>query len=362
MFSRDDLHAAKEAGIFKADQIEAFETFIAKNASPSVAGDEPLRFLSNFNDVFLTMGLGILLAGITGTIGIFAFSQSEYLIPLTLMVASFALSFYFTKRRRLLLPSMFLSSVLFIASLIFFGNVLSDNLDLGEEYIALWTIGATALLALVYYLIFRLPFSTLWLAGLTAMFFWFVIGLNVEPDPNLIGPMILTSGVVTMLAAIFFDARDPARISRLSDNGFWLHLVAAPQIILAMNILLVTRNLDFNDFDFEAFIATFNTPTSAIITLLLLVALALLSLALNRRALIVSGMLTFAGATAMLLRAIGVDGAMMALAPMLILGVIIVFLGAGWHTARRAVLTFLPTSGFWGRIFPPEMAHARLNE
>ncbi|RYG35760.1 MAG: hypothetical protein EON93_06115 [Burkholderiales bacterium] len=90
--------------------------------------------------------------------------------------------------------------------------------------------------------------------------------------------------------------------------------------------------------------------------LIVLLAFALLSLALNRRALIVSGLVTFATSLWFLVNEFGGGGVNTLMLTALIIGGAIVLLGGGWRTARRAILKVFPQQGTLGRIFPPEPA------
>ena len=87
----------------------------------------------------------------------------------------------------------------------------------------------------------------------------------------------------------------------------------------------------------------------AVIVMLIVLVLTLIGLAINRRALIVSS-LGYAGfAIGFLFDKAGVGlGTTLALT-LLVLGAAVIFLGAGWHSARAMLLKFLPK---W-KVFPP---------
>jgi hypothetical protein len=89
-----------------------------------------------------------------------------------------------------------------------------------------------------------------------------------------------------------------------------------------------------------------------------LVAFGLLSLALHRRALFVSGRVTVAVSLWTRGNSFGGGGAVLTnvMLTALIVGGAIVLLGGGWRTARRVLLRFIPSEGLTGRIFPPEPA------
>ena len=84
--------------------------------------------------------------------------------------------------------------------------------------------------------------------------------------------------------------------------------------------------------------------------------LGLLSLALNRRALVVSSLLSFWLALGQVVEAVGGGGMNTFIATTLLLGTGIIALGGGWHSARRWVLGWVPKTGIADRIFPPEPA------
>jgi hypothetical protein len=155
---------------------------------------------------------------------------------------------------------------------------------------------------------------------------------------------MLIVGIATLAAAIAFDMKDPTRSTRNSDHAFWLHLAAAPQIILGVRGLVL-------GYGFAP-----ASMTDATVMLIVLVAFALLSLALNRRALIVSGLVTFATSLWFLVNELGGGGVNTLMLTAMIIGGAIVLLGGGWRTARRAILKVFPQEGAMGRIFPPEPA------
>ena len=107
------------------------------------------------------------------------------------------------------------------------------------------------------------------------------------------------------------------------------------------------------------FFGPFSFPVeirSSIVLLAGLAFLGLLSLALNRRALIVSSLLSFWLALGEVVSAVGGGSSTTFIASALLLGTGIIVLGGGWHTARRGLLKSLPPQGLLGRVFPPEAA------
>jgi hypothetical protein len=383
MFDRTDIRAAVEAGAISDDAAKRFEAFLkARNDPERMLDPENLRFLSNFNDVFLTIGIVVLMTGLgflsaiaaTNLLAVSTVEPGSFaevramtdklrlvitLAPVPVIVGAWLLAEYFCGKRRLLLPSMALAAAITSGAAVFGVGVGSFFIDPVTTAIQLersinpWEIvtgisyagfAAAAIAACAIFWRFRLPFSLFLLAGATAGLFYTAVAQLAGIGQIGSGLAMLVIGLATLGAAIAFDMKDPTRSTRSSDHAFWLHMAAAPQIILGMRGLLLGSGF---------------APASmadATVMLVVLVAFALLSLALNRRALIVSGLVTFATALWVLVNELGGGGVNTLMLTALIIGGAIVLLGGGWRTARRAILKLFPQDGTLGRIFPPEPA------
>jgi hypothetical protein len=207
---------------------------------------------------------------------------------------------------------------------------------------SLAAFGASGLAAIAIFARFRLPFSLFLLAMSVAGVFYTAVARIGGGESLIGGAATLTAGMLTLVAAIAMDMRDPHRASLTSDNAFWLHFAAAPQIMLGVRGLILGAG-------FEPAGAA-----DALLMLAVLTAFGVLSLAINRRALIVSGLITFVFSVGALVRQFGIEGANVFIVTALIVGGAIVLLGGGWRTARRGLLRLAPRQGLAGRIFPPE--------
>ncbi len=381
MYDKTDIRAAVESGAISDEAAKRFEAFLkARNDPDRMLDPENLRFLSNFNDVFLTIGIAILMVGLgflsaisaINLLGLPALTDggaaSPYemiwriklavvLAPIPVIVGAWLLAEYFCGRRRLLLPSMALSGTIVYASGILAVGLASflipdPDLTRGDDFNAWQTLAgvsyagfaAAAFAAGAIFMRFRLPFSLFLLAGAIAGLFYTAVAQLAGIGQVGSGLAMLTVGVATLVAAVAFDMRDPTRSTRTSDHAFWLHLAAAPQIIFGVRGLVLGSGF---------------APAGmadATVMLVVLIAFALLSLALNRRALIVSGLVTFGAALWVLVNELGGGGVNPVMMTALIIGGAIVLLGGGWRTARRALLKVMPQQGTMGRIFPPEPA------
>ncbi len=363
MFDKADLKAAIDAGALSQDQAIRFEAFLKTRSDPDRMLDpENLRFLANFNDVFLAIGMAVLVAGISFlSANIFGnmMGMSKFAITMTalpVLVASWALAEYFCGRRRLLLPSMVLSAVICASASAIVASLFlpsTEHLDFGDNglkglasAVSFAAFGGSALAALAIFYRFRLPFS-LFLLALSGAGLFYTAVASVSGDAHLLfgGVAMLVAGFLTLAAAIAFDARDPDRASIWSDGAFWLHMAAAPQIMFGLRGLILGSHFAPGG------------PADAAIMLLVLVGFGVFSLAVNRRALIVSGLLSFATALWVLVDKVGGGSSLTTLMlTALLVGGSIVLLGGGWRTARRGLLKLVPHEGLAGRIFPPEPA------
>jgi hypothetical protein len=363
MYDKSDLRAAVEGGAISDEAAKRLEAFLkAKNDPDRGLDSENLRFLTNFNDVFLTIGIGVLMTGLSFLSGIAFWNMlgptklTIVLTPIPVLVGAWLLAEYFCGRRRLLLPSMALSLIIcaaagaLVAAILApenerqAANMFSNDFGNNVSIFSYAGFGSSALAAAAIFWRFRLPFSLFLLALSIAGLFYTAIA-RVD-DGNLIfgGAAMLIAGLATLTFAIWFDAKDPQRASRTSDHAFWLHMAAAPQIIFGVRGLILGSGF---------------APAGAAdasVMLIVLLAFALISLALNRRALIVSGLLSFATALWVLVDNFGGGGVNTIMLTALLVGGAIVLLGGGWRTARRFILKAVPSTGLVGRIFPPEPA------
>ena len=169
----------------------------------------------------------------------------------------------------------------------------------------------------------------------------------------------LLMGLGLFLAGIVFDARDPARTTRLSGTGFWLHFFAAP-VLLSAALTMAINGVRIDPQD--SFVGMIYFPEggedaaamrAAVVTLLVIAVFALVSLLINRRALIVSGLLTTGVALGVLVNQLGLDGAGVVATTLLVLGGIVVLLGVAWTPVRRVLTAPFPNAGLIARIIPP---------
>jgi hypothetical protein len=299
--------------------------------------DESPRFLSGFSDIFVALGLGLFF----GAAGFFL-QRYEGLTAMWIGLAALAwlLAEFFTRSRRMALPSIILLGI-FVLSIFATGTQILEGWSPGSFFASplvprghwLTSVALAGVIAAgfagVHYWRFRVPITVAAAAAaLSAAFVAFVYWLWPDPNRQVLNSLMLASGLVTFIIAMRFDISDPERRTRRTDIAFWLHLLAAPLIVHPLISFFLKD---------EGAVET----SSAIAILAIFMALGLVAVAIDRRALLVSG-LTYAGiAFGSLLRQTGFSDLTVP-ATLLVLGAFVLILSAGWSPLRRALLRLFP--------------------
>jgi len=336
MYSEQDLMSAVEAGAITPHAADALRNHIAATRSAPAVDEEHFRLLTGFNDIFVAIACALLLTAV-------AWIGGWVWAPLggaAVAAVAWGLAEYFTRERRMALPSILLL-------LAFVGGVgaalaglmadlnpdLPDRLDaLIAAAIALTAAGA----AWVHWRRFMVPITVA--AGAAALVA-VVVALLIAAIPALersVFAITLVAGVAVFAFAMWWDMSDKERRTRRSDVAFWLHLAAAPLIAHSLfNMLGV----------FDANIG----PGTGVIVLALYVAFGFVALAVDRRALLVSSLAYVLYALYALFQKAGAVELSAAFTA-LVIGSALLTLSAFWHPMRRMVVGLL---GDWRNRLPP---------
>jgi hypothetical protein len=343
MYSESDLTAAVAAGAISREAADSLRNHVSGGRATSPVDEEHFRLITGFNDIFVSIAAVILLfalAWIGSTIGprIDGDGPSPF-SGLAVAAAAWGLAEFFTRRRRMALPSIILL-LAFVAGA-FATSVFTFVVAIGEEQLgnderaaALIAAGA----AWVHWRRFKVPITIA--AGVAALVgvVLALIAYAVGDTANLENVMLgtgLVLGVAVFLFAMWWDGSDPRRETRRSDVAFWLHLLSAPLLVHPIFSLL-----GLNDGS--------ATVPEALIVLLVYVLLGLTALAVDRRALLVSALAYVLWALIDLFERFGALELNVALAAFVI-GSGLLLLSAFWHNARRAVVRPLP-AGLQSRL------------
>ncbi len=335
MYSETDLDAAVTAGVLTPEATAHFRTYIAGLRTAPAVDEEYFRLITGFNDIFVTIAIALVLGALAflgGQIGA---------LPAALLVtaASWPLAEYFTRRRRMALPSIVLllgfvggiaaTATALIALLSAHGTPIAA---LPASLISLVTIAAAIVVAFGSYLHWRRFHVPITVAAGTAGAIGFALGFLLAIAPPLREywqGLLALCGVGVFGLALRWDMSDRARTSRRSDVAFWLHLLAAPLIVHPIFAALGLLN-------------PADTGISrALAAIGIYIVLALVALLVDRRALLVSALFYVIYALAHVFHQAGGIGSDLALTA-LVVGVALLLLSASWHTARAALLRAAP--------------------
>lgn len=343
MYSESDLEAAVAAGAISPDAATRLRTYVAQSRVTPAVDEEHFRLLTGFNDIFVSIAAIILLVAV-GWIGNSIPPQVDIGGPspfggLFVATAAWGLAEYFTRKRRMALPSILLL-LAFVAGV--FGTMLftlvvaigTTQLENNDRLVSLLAAGAAAVAAAgawVHWQRFRVPITVAAgmsaLVGLALALIAYVVGETPGLQDTLL-VFALLLGVGVFLLAMWWDGSDPRRETRRSDVAFWLHLLAAPLIVHPIFSLL-----GLND--------GHATTGEAVIVLAVYIAFGVTALAIDRRALLVSALAYVLWALTDLFERFGAVELSFAFTA-LIIGSALLLLSASWQTARAAVVRSLP--------------------
>lgn len=336
MYSEIDLDGAVAAGVLPSAAADAFRHHVAARRATPAVDEESFRLLTGFNDIFVTIATALLL----GALAQLGDWLNHALAGAAVAGAAWGLAEYFTRVRRMALPSIILLLAFtggVAATMI--GALVEIDPDWGYRAnaavaagIALVTVGATWL----HWRRFMVPVTVaVSAAGLVAMAMALFFAATHAGDAA-VAPLVLAGGLAIFALAMWWDGSDRERRTRRSDVAFWLHLAAAPMIAHSVFRMLGV-------FGGEIAVA------QAVVVVALYVAFAFVALAIDRRALLVSSLAYVVYTLSMLFRQAGAIELSLAFTA-LVIGSALLTLSAFWQPIRRRVVG---TLGRLGQRLPP---------
>ena len=218
MYTEDDLNSAVQAGVMTDDTAIAFRAHVAAGRQTPVADEEYFRLITGFNDIFVVIACALLLVSVSWIGG----SLQPWLGPLALAAVAWGLAEFFTRQRRMALPSIVLMLV-FVGAVLSLVMGLTDSMALGSAL--------AAVAAWLHWQRFKVPITVA--AGAAALSALAVSAVLASPLQGK-GLEILVAffaGVAVFMWALRWDAQDRQRQTRKSDVAFWLHLLSAPLMV-----------------------------------------------------------------------------------------------------------------------------------
>lgn len=351
MYSDEDLQTAVAAGALSAEAADALRAHVAERHAMPIGDEEHFRQITGFNDIFVSIAAVMILVAMAGIGQVFTPSLDgpPPFSGVLIAGAAWTMAEFFTRKRRMALPSIILLLAfvggVFEACLGFAALTGAFTGDGSESFAALLGAGSGLIAAGAAWLHWRrfvVPITIA--AGVAALTVSVlaVIAAIVGPDqigPDLIVALVFAAGLAVFALAMRWDTSDRARITRRSDVAFWLHLLAAPMIAHPLfHWLGVTRGD--------------NIGVGAVIGVLVVyVALGIVALAVDRRALLVSALAYVLAALTWLFDRFGAVELNVALTA-LVIGSALLTLSAFWTPIRAKVVELLP-SGLQSRVPAP---------
>jgi MFS family permease len=362
MYSESDVRSAVDAGAISAEAAEALRAHVAAQRAIPAADEEGFRLVSGFNDIFVSIAC-LLVVFAAAAVG--SATRLDFLGGLLVAVAAWIMAEVFTRRRRMALPSI----ILLLALVLGLGFAASSLLEqlLPEHLIkqvdhwdgetqrfsyqvhypwerALFVLAGAAaggIGALVHWRRFHVAITIAAAVGALAMLVLAAVAAirnePIEANP-LIAPAALVCGLGVFAYAMRWNTSDRTRTTQRSDIAFWLHLVAAPLIAHPLFYWMgVTRG--------ESIGVGMTLGVMAIYLVF-----AVIALAIDRRALLVSALAYVLFTLAQLFDDYGAVKLSVALTA-LIIGSALLALSAAWATIRRNVIARLPAT--WRAKLPP---------
>jgi len=314
-----NIQSAIAAGILDEATANALKAHAASNnaTASNIADEEHFRLISGFNDIFVVIASMLLLTSLNWIGGSIYGS-------LLAAVAAWGLAEFFVLKRRMAFPAIVLL-LAFIAYLFVTAKALMPTGGNGQQMFIIPSIVA-ALAAWVHWQRFKVPITVA--AGTAACALTLLALIVGFTNTDYLSPIAAILGCCVFAFAMYWDAQDTKRQSRKSDVAFWLHLLAAPMIIHPIFELLGVLHGDIN-------------IMQATIVFILYISIAITSLLIDRRALMVSALGYVVYVFSSLLNDIGhVDVGFAVTA--LTIGSALLLLSAFWHKCRTYLLTLVP--------------------
>ena len=323
MYSEEDIDNAVLDGVLSQDDAEAFRHYVERAQNTSVVDEEHFRFVQGFNDIFVSIASLLFVF----CVSLIFVNISPLLSCIAVVIASWCLSEYFTRVRRMALTSIVLVAAFLIAGLSFPFIILID--DASREWFAGIYIGIfVSTMAYLHWKRFQVPITLSCILASLAYGFSASAAANYSQYDYLPGLIAFLCGVSVLAIAMMWDAADRTRTTRKSDVAFWLHLAASPLIV-------------HGSFSYLDVFGTQVTISSAISVLVLYCFLAFVSITLDRRALMVSSLVYVLYVFSTLFNEYGFVENGFAIAGVFI-GFGLLVLSAFWLKARSAVIYVLP--------------------
>ncbi|RUO56849.1 hypothetical protein [Pseudidiomarina homiensis] len=323
MYSDDDLRSAVAAGVISDKDANALRDYVERQRATHFQDEEHFRLVSGFNDIFVVIAAVLALAALW-TLGNLV---APWLGGGAVAIASWLLAEYFTRKRRMALPSIVL---LFACLAGVFAGVFISLMDIWQEspVVPLLAFLPTTIVACAHWFRFRVPITLAAGAATTVGLIVSLLAWAFAFSDELLKVILFVAGLAVFSLALYWDRSDLERQTRRADVAFWLHLLAAPLLVHPIFVTLAGNDMNVG-------------LAQALLTILVYLVLAGVSLVIDRRALMVSALSYVIYVFSALLNSYGLVSVSTALIG-LVVGSGLLLLAVFWHPLRSSLVKALP--------------------
>jgi hypothetical protein len=325
--NKSDLERAVSARVIEPHQLEPLWAFLnpASTDAPAEAfigaeGEEQLKFVRSFGDVFIAIGIVLFV------VASFAFA-GKGLMLLFPLAACVVLSEWLVRQRRLALPGIvLLIGILFLVAFAYpsvadvpanRSHSFRESMEHEGGYLR---IIVAIVAGVLFYVRYGMPFTLFPIALCSGALVMTLVGENA----TVLSLFALVLGLAVFAVAMWFDRQDRNRTGRLSDCGFWLHLCAAPAITHGF-VFLIGGGIGPK---------ASGGAIMSVLLLLFFAGLMVVALWVDRRALLVSSFAYVIGALVELSNSVGVSSQSSMAFVLAGFGLLVVVLGVYWKSIR----------------------------
>lgn len=340
----DLLDEALERGILTEHQRRQLAELEGAHATDH---DERIKPVGTMNEIFVTFGVFLLTNAMGGMVALLV--GAPLAAGILAAAISWCVALWFHRRKRFRLPIIYsiISAAISLGTTTFIalgGGANHSVFDQGVPLeVALSALGVALAMLAAGAARFRIPFLMLPIAVLFTIMVTITVrdGQGDTPWRLVLGGC----GLLILATAIFFDLKDPKRVTRWSDFAFWSYVVGSPLFVHSLFLTLLLQN------DLKQWL---NAPVLWLTMAALALAVTVAGLMLNRRALILSTLIYVSIVIFRVMAGLSLGTpAILMLITTLIIGLYVTALGARWTRVRAEFMRRLPASWTWTKRLPP---------
>ncbi len=365
MLTRDHLETAVQRGIISDDQRDALLNLTLAPKPRPAAGlsiDENMQLVGGGNDLFVTIGVVLLGAGLY--FALFAvLGPQPLLLSVVMAAALWLVAEFVTRLYRMRLSSTVIGVGFLVCVFVALSTWIRSryNLEIPDNPIQIFAMrtqigtaggllgGGMIAASILWFWRFRVPIMAAALAlSVTGLAFLFtalflydgvtdgrILLPTAEQIPDVIAQalyMPLLCGLLIFGTGVALDLHDRERTTIWSDCAFWLHVISAPLLVHPLFILATGQEVVFGEIE---------PGTGAMIGLAVLIAVFVyVALAIDRRSLLIPTLAYFGslGIYYLVNSAANQTGIPPFALILVVTGALIMIFGAGWQRIRNLIV------------------------